>query len=79
MNKKSLSLEEEFKVQFEVQKLDFELQKNPEKAKELALNYYENFLTVLYHNKVLEAENKALKQKQSSPPSLPPFKVRRDK
>ncbi len=79
MNNNSLPLEEEFKVQLEVQKLDFELQKNPEKAKELALNYYEDLLTLAYQNKVLEAELKALKEKQSSSLSLPPFKVQRNK
>ncbi len=79
MENNSLPEQAEFKVQFEVQRLDCYLQENPEEAKKFALEYCENFLTVLYQNKVLEAENKALKQKRSSPPSVPPFKVRRNK
>ena len=79
MNNNSLPLEKEFKVQLEVQKLDFYLRNNPEKAHEQALNYCEDFLTLAQQYKTLEAELKALKEKQSSPPSLPPFKVRKDK
>ncbi len=79
MNNNSLSLEEEFKVQVEVQKLDFYLKENPEQAHEQALNYCEDFLTLAQQYKTLEAELIALKQKQSSPPSLPPFKARRNK
>ncbi len=79
MENNSLPKQAEFKVQLEVQRLDYYLRENPEQAKKFALNHYENFLTVLYQNKVLEAENKALKQKRYSPPSVPPFKVKRDK
>ncbi|MDJ0648277.1 MAG: hypothetical protein QNJ60_06165 [Xenococcaceae cyanobacterium MO_188.B19] len=79
MNNNSLPLEKEFKVQLEVQKLDFYLKKNPEQAHEQALNYCEDFLTLAQQYNLLEAELKALKEEQSSHPSLPPFKARRNK
>ena len=77
MENNSLPEQAEFKVRSEVQNLDCYLQQNPEQAKKFALEYYENFLTLFYQNKVLEAENKTLKQKRSSPPSVPPFKVKK--
>ncbi|MDJ0649606.1 MAG: hypothetical protein QNJ60_12955 [Xenococcaceae cyanobacterium MO_188.B19] len=79
MENNSLPLEKQFKVQLEVQKLDFYLKKNPEQAHEQALNYCEDFLTLAQQYKLLEAELKALKEKQSSHPSLPPFKARKNK
>ena len=78
MENNSLPEQAEFQVQLEVQRLDYYLRENPEQAKKFALEYCENFLTVLYQNKVLETENKALKQKKSSPPSVPPFKVKKN-
>ncbi len=79
MNNNSLPLEKQFQVQLEVQKLDIYLRENPEQAHEQALNYCEDFLTLAQQYKLLEAELKALKEEQSSRPSLPPFKARKNK
>ena len=78
MNNNSLPLEKQFQVQLEVQKLDIYLRENPEQAHEQALNYCEDFLTLAQQYNLLEAELKALKE-QSSRPSLPPFRARKNK
>lgn len=75
MENNSLPEQAEFKVQLEVQRLDCHLQENPEQAKKFALEYCESFLTLVYQNQVLKTELNTLKQKKSSPPSVPPFKV----
>ena len=78
MENNSLPEQAEFKVQLEVQRLDYYLRQNPEQANKFALEYYESFLTLVYQNKVLETELNTLKQKRSSPPSVPPFKVKKN-
>ena len=79
MNNNPLPLEKQFQVQLEVQKLDIYLKDNPEQAHEQALNYCEDFVTLAQQYKLLEDELKALKEGQSSHPSLPPFKARKNK
>ncbi len=73
MNNNFLSLEAEFQVQVQLQDLDFYLKNNPEQAHEQALNYCEFFLILAQKYKTLEMELKALKEKQSPFPNLPPF------
>ena len=61
MNNQPLPLESEF----EVKRLKIYLEQNPEKAHELAITYFEDYLELVQEYKKLEAENKS--------PSLPPI------
>ena len=79
MNHNFLSLEAELQIQIQLQNLNFYLKKHPENAHEQALNYCEFFLIIAEKYKALETKLIAFKEKQSSLPSLPTFKKRRNK
>lgn len=61
MNNEPLSLES----QFEVKRLKLYLEQNPEKAQDLAISYFEDYLELVQEYKKLEVQNKST--------SLPPI------
>ncbi len=50
-----------------------------QKAQEIALNYYENYLILARQYKALEAKFQALRKEKSSSPSLPPFSLKNNR
>ncbi len=66
MNNQPLSLES----QFEVKRLKLYLEQNPEKAQELAITYFEDYLELIQEYKKLKAQKKSPSLPPIAPPSL---------
>ena len=74
MNKNSLSLES----QFAVKRLKLYLDQNPEKAIELAISYFEDYLELIEYCKKLEAQKNSVSLPLFLKPSLGGIKAEYD-
>lgn len=74
MSKQNVSLETEI----ELEQLQRFLIQNPDKAHELAMNYYKDCLALARYCEGLEAEAGVAQRRKIPSPSLPPFKAKRN-